>query len=339
MSAEKMATRSATLALKGVVLILSLLTFAAACQWILEFQWFRSYYGSRGDFNKLKGPTGIVIRGYDASRDPADIFIAEGLNDRIVLLNSNSDSIVLAFGESGNGQGQFNRPLNLTVTQTSRFNGKPASEPMYIYVADSHNHRIQKFDLQGNFILEWGSYGAGDGEFVTPVGIDIDYEGDIFVADSGNHRIQVFDTLGTFLQSWGSFGSEYGEFEGPLDIAVGFTGTGLNEFDFVAVSDPGNNRVQLFSKDGKFLGSYDGVRHLCGISVAYYRATSKGQWVLALCPREGRLHTLSGKGPVVCHIVADAFDVSEYLVTIPSRNGVWAYEWLRGDPHLGVTGN
>ena len=34
-----------------------------------------------------------------------------------------------------------------------------------IYVIDGGNHRVQKFDQNGNFLLTWGSQGAGDGQF------------------------------------------------------------------------------------------------------------------------------------------------------------------------------
>ena len=34
-----------------------------------------------------------------------------------------------------------------------------------LYVMDSGNHRIQKFDSDGNFITMWGSEGRNDGQF------------------------------------------------------------------------------------------------------------------------------------------------------------------------------
>lgn len=42
------------------------------------------------------------------------------------------------------------------------------------------------------FILKWGSYGSGDGQFVTPYGVAADSSGNVYVADTGNHRIQKF---------------------------------------------------------------------------------------------------------------------------------------------------
>jgi DNA-binding beta-propeller fold protein YncE len=59
-------------------------------------------------------------------------------------------------------------------------------------VADTWNHRIQKFDSNGNFIAKWGSLGSGDGEFDSPCGVAVDTQGFVYVADEDNHRIQKF---------------------------------------------------------------------------------------------------------------------------------------------------
>ena len=37
-----------------------------------------------------------------------------------------------------------------------------------VYVADTYNHRIKKFDSNGNFITKWGRKGTGDGQFDRP---------------------------------------------------------------------------------------------------------------------------------------------------------------------------
>jgi streptogramin lyase len=59
-----------------------------------------------------------------------------------------------------------------------------------VYVADSGNNRIQKFDSSGNFIAKWGSYGSEAGKFAWPVGIAIDHDGYVYVSDTDNNRIQ-----------------------------------------------------------------------------------------------------------------------------------------------------
>ena len=139
----------------------------------------------------------------------------------------------------------------------------------YIYVADLHNYRVQKFDSEGNFILKWGSNGTGDGQFRfnSHYGkFAVSYEGEetyIFVLDAHNNRIQKFDTEGNFILKWGSSGTGDGQFSFTGDIDTGSLDIYQDEDDnFVFVLD--NNRVQKFDLDGNFiskwgsLGSGDG---------------------------------------------------------------------------------
>jgi DNA-binding beta-propeller fold protein YncE len=95
----------------------------------------------------------------------------------------------------------------------------------------------------------------------------IDSEGNIFVADMYNHRVQKFDAQGKFLTTWGTYhpisviksvfnfifstGGE-GVFNYPARIAV-------DGEDRVYVSDSYNNRVQVFSNQGKFLFQFGGA--------------------------------------------------------------------------------
>ena len=51
-----------------------------------------------------------------------------------------------------------------------------------IYVVDSDNHRIQIFDINGNFIAKFGSEGKEDGELKKPYKFDI-YDDKIFIVE------------------------------------------------------------------------------------------------------------------------------------------------------------
>jgi tripartite motif-containing protein 71 len=61
-----------------------------------------------------------------------------------------------------------------------------------VYVADTDNHRIQKFTYEGVFVSKWGARGSGDGKFQDPVGVAAASDGSVYVADRSNHRIQKF---------------------------------------------------------------------------------------------------------------------------------------------------
>jgi DNA-binding beta-propeller fold protein YncE len=95
-----------------------------------------------------------------------------------------------------------------------------------VYVADTNNNRIQKFDPDGHFLLTWGkdvnAFGgslfetcnaaalciAGDpgglgGEMNQPHDVATGPGGTVYVADSDNLRVQQFDSSGKFLLTWG----------------------------------------------------------------------------------------------------------------------------------------
>ena len=106
-------------------------------------------------------------------------------------------------------------------------------------MVDRDNHRIQRFDADGNYETQWGSDGSGDGEFDYPYGVALSDTGQVYVADRNNHRIQRFDADGNYQLQWGGSGSGDGEFSNPYGIAVSGTGQ-------VYVADGHNDRIQRF---------------------------------------------------------------------------------------------
>jgi hypothetical protein len=108
-----------------------------------------------------------------------------------------------------------------------------------IYVADTGNNRIQKFNSSGTFLTKWGSNGTGNGQFDSPNGISVDSTGNVYVADTNNNRIQKFSSTGVFIDSCGSAGTGDGEFSGPQDVAADASGN-------IYVADTGNERIQKF---------------------------------------------------------------------------------------------
>ena len=96
------------------------------------------------------------------------------------LTNCNNRCIVV-LREDGTfvrqiGVGELDHPWNVTI------NNK------HVYVADTYNHRIAIFTLEGQLI---GSEGSGPRQFNTPSAVAFSPDGDMYVADNSNHGIQV----------------------------------------------------------------------------------------------------------------------------------------------------
>jgi len=110
-------------------------------------------------------------------------------------------------------------------------------------------------DLPATAVL--GSSGSGPGQFSRPRGVAVAADGSLYVADTMNHRIQHLSPQGELLDEWGGFsgGTEEvapapnGTFNDPWGVAVAPDGT-------VYVADTWNHRVQHFTAQGEFLGSF-----------------------------------------------------------------------------------
>ncbi len=145
-----------------------------------------------------------------------------------------------------------------------------------MYVSDTTNSRIQKFDSNGNFIAKWGSsqvgsYGgsaesSGNGEFNRPIGIATDASSNVYVADTGNSRIQKFSSDGAFIAKWGTnsgySGSGNYSFEQPFGITVDANSN-------VYVSDLGLRRIQKFTSVGTYMSSYTATGRTTAYPLVY----------------------------------------------------------------------
>ena len=140
--------------------------------------------------------------------------------------------------EYGDKQGQFKFPAMIASDKNSD-----------IYIVDQHNHRIQKFDSEGNFILKWGERGEGPGQFNFPYGIATDSRGNVYVSDMNNNRIQKFKSDGEFVSTTGSYGTGRGEFKYPYGIAV-------DDIDILYVIDAFNYRIQKFNTDLEYISDW-----------------------------------------------------------------------------------
>ncbi|HET6823800.1 MAG TPA: NHL repeat-containing protein, partial [Anaerolineales bacterium] len=177
--------------------------------------------------------------------------IAAGLNEDIYVADSRNHRIlhIAADGSLLHEWGTFADNASLSAP-TGTFNepwGVAVGPDGSVYVADTWNHRVQKFTEDGEPVTTWGQYGqpfpedpASKSYFWGPRGIAVDSQGRVFIADTGNKRIAVFDEEGNFLTEFGTAGLDPGQFDEPVGVAAAADGT-------VYVTDTWNQRIQSFT--------------------------------------------------------------------------------------------
>ncbi|HCQ02253.1 MAG TPA: hypothetical protein DIT99_16870 [Candidatus Latescibacteria bacterium] len=138
------------------------------------------------------------------------------------------------------------------VTPTSEQFTYPTGMKIFndeVYVVDTNEHMIKVFDLDGNFIRQFGKEGTAEGEFNRPWNIYFS-EDELYVAGYENKRIEVFDPDGTFKRSLGKYGTGDGELDGPTAITQDANGN-------IIVTDFFNHRVTRHKTDGTFISAWN----------------------------------------------------------------------------------
>jgi uncharacterized protein (TIGR03663 family) len=221
---------------------------------------------------QLSEPRGLAVDGR------GNLYVADTKNNRIQVFDGNGQ-FVRSFGASGSADGQLKEPGGVAIdsdgsvivadtwnhriarfgadgswlgafTDESRGFFGPRAVLIardWLYVADTGNKRIVRFDRQWKRVSDWGTSGNGPGQFVEPVGLAADSAGNIYVADTGNHRLQVFDGEGRFLREFPAFG--WKDFYTEPYIAIG-------PGDSVLATDSTEGRVNEYDSGGNLRRSW-----------------------------------------------------------------------------------
>ena len=110
-----------------------------------------------------------------------------------------------------------------------------------IAVSDYYRNCIQVYTANGQFVQQFDVRGR-------PSGLAVNGRGQLFVAEASGHKVSVFNQNGC-QYSFGSKGGGPGQFKKPSQICIAPDG-------LVYVTDGGNNCVQVFEQDGKFVRQF-----------------------------------------------------------------------------------
>jgi DNA-binding beta-propeller fold protein YncE len=159
-----------------------------------------------------------------------------------------------------------------------------------IWVVDVKGHSVLKLSAAGRVKMVLGrrdNPGTDEAHFNQPTDIAFASNGDFYVTDGyGNSRVLRFSRDGALLSQWGKKGTGEGEFNLPHSIIVDKEG-------LVYVADRENNRIQVFSPEGRFLRQWTGLGSPWGLAV------NAAQEIFMADGRNNRVLKLSRDGKVL----------------------------------------
>ena len=141
-----------------------------------------------------------------------------------------------SFGKYGEGDGEFNRPVNICINDEGN-----------IAVVDSSNRRVQVFTTDGKPVPKFGE--SSPGKFTAPTAC-IYHKQKLILSDGLGGCLKVLDSTGKFLYEIGEKGKGDGQLSFPWDLCVEKRGDHSN----LLVCDKWNGRIQQFTMEGRFTG-------------------------------------------------------------------------------------
>ena len=190
------------------------------------------------DYTSVNKPSKIVNSNCNIGQSWGIAFAKSGMwavvdsANNCVYIHDGEDRLVGKIGSKGSGCGQFDYPTGVT------FDGDN-----HLYVAEYHNHRVQKSTIDGKYLLQFGGRGSSNGQLKHPRGL-ASHDHKVYVADSGNKRISVFQTDGKFHHTIGS-----GQLGSPYDVSV-------NSNNQLLVADYDHHCIHIFTLDGVHVGKF-----------------------------------------------------------------------------------
>ena len=197
------------------------------------------------------GTSGEASGQFNAPREIAvapngSLYVADSRNNRIEHLDANGN-FLQAWGQASPGcPYEIVPPADVALgTLCEPWGVAVSPDGQWVYVADTWNHRIQKFTADGKPVEAWGTpnydpVASGPFGLWGPRGIAVDAQGRVFVADTGNKRIVIYAADGNFIAQFGGGGMASGQLEEPVGLAFDIQGN-------LYVADTWNQRIQVFT--------------------------------------------------------------------------------------------
>jgi sugar lactone lactonase YvrE len=206
--------------------------------------------------NGIIEPRGLAICG-----NPADLYIADGLTNRIRMVESTTGDILTIAGTgqpgfAGDGGPAINAQIKFPTEVICDSNGN-------LFIADTDNNRVRRISPSGiiTTVAGNGNIGSGgDGGAATsaplyaPRGLAVDAQGNLYISEfSGNRVRKVANGIITTVAGNGNWGSS-GD-GGPATAAAlaNPSGVAVDTAGNIFIADFNNSKLRRVGTDGKII--------------------------------------------------------------------------------------
>ena len=183
-------------------------------------------------------PTDVAIVG-------ERLYVTDRKNGQVVVMEKATGQEIRRMSKLGAGKDELFLPTNVAVNADGD-----------VYVSDTGNFRVQKFDSRGRHLRRFGKLGKRFGQFVRPKGIALDREGRLYAVDAASEVVQIFDPEGQLLVFFGGEGNHPGGLNLPAKVVVDYDNVDLFadlalpgyeiEYLVIVTSQYGPNKVNVF---------------------------------------------------------------------------------------------
>lgn len=178
----------------------------------------------------------IGVGGSARLESPTDVAIAP---DGLIYVSDAARGIIAVFDQNERHIRTFGyegfRPTGIALAGNE------------LFVCDFTSQQVQVLDrTTGERLRAFGEKGDQPGQFVRPLGIATDIDGNVYVTDVIQCVVQKFSPQGELLLRFGTIGDVIGAFVRPKHISVDRDG-------IIYVVDAGFANVQMFNQEGQVL--------------------------------------------------------------------------------------
>jgi len=197
---------------------------------------YSSLFGAYGAGNgQFYAPTYLAIDG------SGNIWVTDGYNNRVQEFNKSGtwlltipSSCVAASVPACSGSavaGQFNDPSGIAIDHSGN-----------IWVVDTSNNRVEKFNSSGTYLSQFPAAGG-------PITVAIDSGNNLWVPIYGSTTVNEYNSSGTVLYTISSPGAGYGAFGYIYDIAI-------DSSNNIWLTDVNSQSIYEFNNSGTYLNKF-----------------------------------------------------------------------------------